>query len=335
MIMPLDDHVFKPAGLLTNKHVQSVLASSKLRRRFLKNQTQNLCDHEQPIILNCGNGVRLHALHSPQSTDLTGSTRAINSSKLIILIHGWEGSAESTYLLSTASALFNQGYSILRLHLRDHGPSSHLNEALFHAARLDEVAGAIRNINERFTYEGYSLIGFSLGGNISLRISQRVEQHQLQLDSIVAISPVISPADTMKALNDGSIIYRQYFTKKWKRALRNKQNHFPDKYDFSDLIAMRTLTEMTEQLVDEHTPYSSTSDYFSEYTLRPGDFSDLVVKTYIIMAADDPVIPYQNFSHFKSNENLKIFSFANGGHCGFIKNWKLNCWLDDALPKIL
>ena len=333
--MSLDKHAFKPQGLLANKHVQSVLASSKLRKRFLKNQARGLREQEQPVLLDCGNGVRLHALHSPQPSDDSQSRQAKHSAKLIILIHGWEGSAESTYLLSTASSLFNKGYSILRLHLRDHGPSAYLNEALFHAARLDEIAGAIRHINALYSYAHYALVGFSLGGNIALRISHRIAEEKLTLDSITAISPVISPANTMKALNDGLIIYKQYFTKKWKRALKNKQRFFPNKYNFSDLIAMQSLSEMTDKLVDKHTPYTTTEDYFCEYTLSPADFSNLSVKTYIIMAEDDPVIPYRNFQPFKSTKNLKIFSFTNGGHCGFIKNWRLHCWLDDALPTIL
>ena len=333
--MPIENDHFKPTGLLTNKHIQSILASSKARKWFLRHQSRALREHEGAMVLDCGDGVRLHALHSPQPRISARPEQAKNNTKLVILIHGWEGSAESTYLLSTASSLFNKGYSIVRLHLRDHGPSANLNEALFHAARLDEVAGAIRNIKSRLPYQTYSLVGFSLGGNIALRISQRSEQERLQLSSVTAISPVISPSDTMDALNDGLAIYRQYFIKKWKRALRAKQNYFPEIYDFSELISKQNLGDMTDQLVENHTPYQSVADYFSQYTLQPRGFNALKVNTYIIMAEDDPVIPKTSFSRFESNAKLKVFSYANGGHCGFISNWKLDCWLDEALPKIL
>ena len=140
--MHAKNQAFQAKGLLANTHVQSMLASSKLRKRLLVNKTRALCEHEQALLLDCGNGIRLHALLSPQPVSAAGFEHADNASKLIIMIHGWEGSAESTYLLSTASALFNKGYSILRLHLRDHGPSANLNEGLFHAARLDEISGA-------------------------------------------------------------------------------------------------------------------------------------------------------------------------------------------------
>jgi len=333
--MPLENYHFKPTGLLTNKHIQSILASSKARKWFLRRQSSSLREHQRSLLLECGDGVRLHALHSPQPRSSSNPDLAKNNSKLVILIHGWEGSAESTYLLSTASSLFNKGYSILRLHLRDHGPSANLNEDLFHAARLDEIAGAIRNIKTRLPYQTYSLVGFSLGGNIALRISQRSEQERLQLSSVTAISPVISPSDTMDALNSGLAIYRLYFTKKWKRALRAKQRYFPEKYDLSELISKQNLGDMTDQLVENHTPYPSVAEYFSQYTLQPSGFTELNTNTYIIMAKDDPVIPKAGFSGFENSEKLKVYSYANGGHCGFIKNWKLDCWLDEALPKVL
>lgn len=333
--MSLDNCDFKPEGLLSNKHVQSILASSKIRKRLLRRQSYELIKHEKAMILDCGEGVRLHALHSPQPRSEACPDHASNNAKLVILIHGWEGSAESTYLLSTASSLFNKGYSILRLHLRDHGPSANLNEDLFHAARLGEIAGAIRNIKNRLAYQSYSLVGFSLGGNIALRISQYSEQEQLTLDSVTAISPVISPSDTMDALTNGLAIYRLYFTKKWKRALISKQNFFPEKYDLNHLIAMNSLPEMTDQLVKNHTPYRSVDDYFAQYTLKADEFTKLKNNTYIITADDDPVIPSSGLQHFKNTPKLKIYSYANGGHCGFIKNWKLDCWLDEALPRVL
>lgn len=333
--MSLDNCDFKPKGLLANNHIQSILASSKVRKRFLRGQSYQLRKHAKTMLLECGDGVRLHALYSPQTGSESKPEYAVNNTKLVILIHGWEGSAESTYLLSTASSLFNKGYSILRLHLRDHGPSANLNEDLFHAARLDEIAGAIRNIKTRLPYQAYSLVGFSLGGNIALRISQRSEEERLQLSSITAISPVISPSDTMKALNSGLAIYRQYFTRKWKRALKTKQNYFPEKYDFSGLISKPNLADMTDQLVENHTPYQSVDEYFSQYTLKASGFTELKVNTYIIMAEDDPVIPNASFKHFESSLKLKVYSYESGGHCGFIKNWRLDCWLDEALPKIL
>ena len=91
---------------------------------------------------------------------------------LVILLHGWEGSADSMYVLSLGSYLFELGCDVYRLNFRDHGPSHHLNEEIFHSCRLDEVVGAVRAIQRALRSTRRST-GFSLGGNFALRVAAR------------------------------------------------------------------------------------------------------------------------------------------------------------------
>ncbi len=322
---------FQPKGLLANTHVQSLLASSKLRKRLMARHAQPLVQAQQDILLPCGDGITLHGL-------LSTNTGHNSNSKLVVLIHGWEGSAESTYLLSSATALYNAGFSVLRLHLRDHGPSSNLNIGLFHAARLNEVIAAIKTINQKFKCftqdSGCYLVGFSLGGNFALRVSQAASEHELKLNHVVAVSPVISPAQTMVALDEGIALYRKYFIAKWKKGLRHKQSCFPNKYDFTPLINMTNLGEMTDHLVEHYTPFNDASHYYSQYTLCSEQFSNMTVPTDLITAADDPVIPVKGLNEFSSLKNFRLRVFENGGHCGFVKNWKLHSWIDDELLRL-
>lgn len=319
---------FQVKGLLANRHIQSMLASSKLRKHLHRNKHENLIDQQVDVILNAGEDVRLHCLYSENSQAKS------NRNKLVILIHGWEGSAESTYLLSAASALYNEGFSVIRLHLRDHGPSSHLNTELFHAARLDEVLSALQDIQERFNYGETYLVGFSLGGNFALRVRQEAENFALKLKHIVAISPVFSPVQTMSALENGTAIYRQYFIKKWKRALKIKAKHFPDIYNFNTLLASRNLSDMTDILITTQTPFSSVQDYFDSYALNPNIIKQSNIQTDILLAADDPVIPIKGSSGFFTTDTFKLRVSDHGGHCGFIQNWRLDSWVDQELLRL-
>lgn len=315
---------FKIKGWLANSHIQSMLASSKLRKRIHAKHHKKLIRQQQDVLLDAGDSVRLHCVFSE-------NTLANKNNKLVILIHGWEGSSESTYLLSAASYLYNSGFSIIRLHLRDHGPSSHLNTELFHAARLDEVLNALKDIQSRFNYEKQYLVGFSLGGNFALRVGNEASKYKLNLQHIVAISPVISPSSTMKALEKGTFLYRQYFIKKWKRALKTKSNYFPDIYDFSTFLASNSLSEMTQKLITAYTPYASVEDYFNSYTLLPSDLEKTQIPTDIILATDDPVIPITDSYDFSSTDLLQLRIYKHGGHCGFIHNWRLESWIDREL----
>lgn len=319
---------FQVNGLLANCHVQSMLASSKLRKRLHRNKHLELINHQVDVILNAGNDIRLHCLYSENHQN------KCNKNKLVILIHGWEGSAESTYLLSAASVLYNAGFSVIRLHLRDHGPSLHLNTELFHAARLDEVLKSLQDIQDRFDYNETYLVGFSLGGNFALRVRDEAKNFALELNHIVAISPVISPVQTMSALENGAAIYRQYFLRKWKRALQIKAKHFPDIYDFNALLESRNLSDMTNILITTHTPFNTVQEYFNSYTLQANRIKQSDIKTDVILAADDPVIPINGSSDFFSTDAFKLRIFDHGGHCGFIENWRLGSWVDQELLRL-
>ena len=73
-----------------------------------------------------------------------------NRSGLALLLHGWEGSAESSYMRMTAARLLEAGFEVVRLNFRDHGDTHHLNQEIFHSNRLDEVVNAAVEVARRF-----------------------------------------------------------------------------------------------------------------------------------------------------------------------------------------
>ena len=124
-----------------------------------------MTDASQEMIIDAGSGVRLLGYHSRQTVS--------QARGLIILLHGWEGSSDSTYILSTGRFFYRRGYDVFRLNLRDHGKSHHLNRGLFHGALTEETNKAVENISRLFPAGPCYLIGFSLGGNFALRIALR------------------------------------------------------------------------------------------------------------------------------------------------------------------
>ena len=217
---------FAAPGWLANRHVQSVWPSLPLRRRGVLRRSGALIAASRSLTLDCGEGVRLSALHATR--EASGRPPA---TRLVVLLHGWEGSADSLYVLSLGQYLYERGYDVLRLNLRDHGDSHHLNEGIFHSCRIAEVVGAVRCIQQRSPARAVSLVGFSLGGNFSLRVGARAAEAGLDLDRIVAICPVLDPAHTLARLENGWALYRRYFVWKWQRSLAMKQLAWPGVYD--------------------------------------------------------------------------------------------------------
>ncbi len=305
------------------------MASIPLRRGLVEKRAHRLLSSSSDVILDCGRGVRLHGYFSPRCETTGGSDRG-----LAVLIHGWEGSSDSLYLMSTGAHLQARGYDVFRLNLRDHGPSHHLNPELFHSNRIHEVVGAVRRIQELFPDRPLSLAGFSLGGNFALRVALRAPSRGIRLRRVVAVCPVLEPANTLEALEKGWATYRQYFLAKWRRSLRRKQDAFPHLYDFRDLRKYETLTALTAYFVEYYSGFSSLAAYLKGYSLTGDVLEGLRVPAHIISAQDDPVIPAGDLSRIARPNSLQVTLTRFGGHCGYIEDLRLRSWAERQIGNL-
>lgn len=308
--------IYRPRLKPKNRHLQSILASAKwrlwpLRKHNPVKDSQLTELIETPL-------ATLQGFYSPHPQD---------DGRLAILIHGWEGSAESTYLQRMAYRLYSEGISVYCLNLRDHGDSHHLNEDLFHSCRLEEVVAAIEQLSQRFTNKKIYLIGFSLGGNFAVRAAA---DDKLNLAGVYAVSPPVNPENSMLSI-EKSKLYGPYFLRKWKRSLTKKESHFPHLFAGTEWQKLNSLQQLTETLVLKHTEFSSIHDYFLGYSLTPEIIKKINNPTQIITAWDDPVIPFADFSTIDRLANIKLITTPQGGHCGFIKNWRLHSWVEDYI----
>lgn len=311
-----------PRGL-RNAHLQSFLASTGPRKWLARRRATALLAASQEEILDCGAGVRLHGEYAEASGHARG---------LAVLIHGWHGNSGSAYLLSAAARLHAAGFSVFRLHLRDHGPSHHLNRELFNSVRLPEVVEAVACVAARHPHERLFLGGFSLGGNFALRVALQAPAHGIPLDRVMAVCPVLDPAHTMAVLGR-SPVYEGYFLRKWRRALRAKLAHFPD-YDYAEALAgLRSLGEMNAFFVPRYTEFTEPASYLQAYALTGERLAALEVPSRIVTSRDDPVIPSADLARLARPAALAIEVAERGGHCGFVRDWRLNGWIEDRMVR--
>ena len=302
---------FLPITGLRNAHLQSILPSLPPRSAITRFRARALRRAGRPELLVCGNGARLLAWfnRSDKSRD-----------RVAVLLHGWEGSADSCYVLSLGTRLLAAGYDLLRLNLRDHGGTQALNHGLFHSCRLDDVVGALRATAQRFGATPLYLAGFSLGGNFMLRAAAEPTL-PASVAGVVAISPVLDPARTLSALEDGSRVYHDYFVRKWSASLRLKQRCWPGDYDFSEHMRSRNLRRMTDELVRAHTEFADVGCYLDGYAITGARLQTLQVPARILTALDDPIIPAADLARLAPTPLLQVEQTSHGGHCGFLSSW--------------
>jgi hypothetical protein len=312
---------FRPPAWLANRHLQSILPSLPFRRSIVERRAAGVMAASRELVLDCGDGVRLMGrLAEPAES---GATR-----RLAVLLHGWEGSSESLYVLSLAQLLFERGYAVLRLNLRDHGGTHALNRDLFHSCRLPEVVGAIARLQALHPDHRLFLAGFSLGGNFCLRVGARARAAGVRIGRIVAVCPVLDPAVTLDALESGPAVYHRYFMYKWRRSLRLKQEAWPDHFDFGALIGDPSLRSMTERMVLKYTDYADLATYLRGYAITEGVLETLEAPAHIILSQDDPMILARDLDRIARPAALELTVTARGGHCGFMDALRGPSWID-------
>jgi predicted alpha/beta-fold hydrolase len=269
-------------------------------------------------------------LHSAHATVADAPARP-----LVMLFHGWEGAADSQYMLSLGSYLFDHGFDIFRLNFRDHGPTHHLNRDIFHSCRIAEVVGAVQAVQKLFAPPSLSLAGFSLGGNFALRVAARAPQAGIRLKHAVAICPVLHPRRTLDALEAGWFVYEKYFVRKWKSSLRIKQRCFPEHFDFGDILRMKSLNDMTDVMVRNHSEYPDMPTYLDGYAIVDDVLANLQVSSHVILAEDDPIIPVRDARFLARSPHLNITTVKHGGHCAFLDRLHTESWVDRTVAGIL
>jgi uncharacterized protein len=317
---------FEPPFWLAHRQLQAILPSVGPRRASVLRRAAPLLGASREWILDCGDGVRLAGYYAAQPA---------GAGDLVLLLHGWEGSAESLYVLSAGQYLWERGFAVFRLNLRDHGATHHLNSELFHSCRILEVVGAVRAVQQRAAARSLAIVGYSLGGNFALRVAVRAPAAGIALRQVIAVCPVLDPVRTLANLEHGPWIYRRYFVLKWRNSLRLKVRAWPGRYDAAVLLAHRSLTAMTENLVLRYTEFPDLRSYLHGYAITGAVLGSLAVPARVIASHDDPIISSADLARLAPSPQLEIETTRRGGHCGFLDHLYTESWADRQVYAML
>jgi len=312
---------FHPPWWMRSSLVQTTFASLKFRKRG----PNPMIDAAQPMILDCEDGVRLKGSFSPHR----------DNKALVIFLHGWEGSQDSTYVVACGRHMYNRGCSVFRLNYRDHGDSHDLNEGIFLSTHFNEIFDGVKQAAALSKGAPVYIVGYSLGGNFALRIARSLLDLSISnLKHIFAISPVVDPWKAAPLI-DTQWLYKRYFLKKWTRSLRKKQKLYPELYDFRKMMKARSVLGITSQVIPAYSKYPTMEAYFNAYRLNEGDLEFCPVPISLITAADDAIIPPEDIMKLRLNSNARRIIHDHGGHNGFFQSVRGPTWYDDYIESVI
>lgn len=241
--------------------------------------------------------------------------------KKVIFFPGWLGHKDSKYLIPLADLLHINNFDIIRIHPIDHGDTEHLNKDFFRATDIQTLIEALEFIGKKYQNNEIHLIGFSLGGNIALRISACESINFLK--STVVISPVIDPEISMRAMDNTSWILKKYFVNKWRRTLRRKMR-LHNISNVEESLRYKDLEKMTEFFTKNFSPHKNVKELFAGYAITQDTINQIKNNTLIYSSVDDPCVPIKPLYSLDQTNNVKFKPQQYGGHCGFIDDFKFN-----------
>ena len=241
--------------------------------------------------------------------------------KKVIFFPGWLGHKDSKYLIPLADLLHINNFDIIRIHPIDHGDTEHLNKDFFRATDIQTLIEAVEFIGKKYQNNEIHLIGFSLGGNIALRISACESINFLK--STVVISPVIDPEISMRAMDNTSWILKKYFVNKWRRTLRRKMR-LHNISNVEESLRYKDLEKMTEFFTKNFSPHKNVKELFAGYAITQDTINQIKNNTLIYSSVDDPCVPIKPLYRLDQTNNVKFKPQQYGGHCGFIDDFKFN-----------
>jgi uncharacterized protein len=250
----------------------------------------------------------------------------------LILVHGLEGSSEAGYARSLAQAALEAGCAVHRFNMRSCGGTEHLSgRTLYHSGQTSDLLFVIRQLRRSAPI---FLVGFSLGGNVVLKLAGELGDSASDLIAgVMAISTPIDLAACVRQLDRPSnSIYARRFVTRLKERIRSKERLTPGLFDLSGLDQVRDIYGFDDRFTARAFGFGSADNYYA--TQSANQFLDRIrVPTLLVQAKDDPLIPFGVYDHpaFSNNPHLRLLATEHGGHLGFISKTKPRFWLDQVL----
>lgn len=241
----------------------------------------------------------------------------------VLLLHGLEGCSESHYLLGLSRKGWKAGYNIIRLNQRNCGGTEHLTPTLYHSGLSQDYSTIIRELSSRDGLEQIWMIGYSMGGNLTLKMAGEVGSTLPALQGVMAVCPNIEPNICVTALERPSNwMYQRYFLKRLKARLQRKSKLFHDVYDLSPLPHIRSMREFDNIYTAPDGGFIDAEDYYRQAGAHQV-LDRIQIPTLIVTAQDDPFIPYSMFfiSAIQHNPHITLLAPSHGGHCGFYQRF--------------
>jgi predicted alpha/beta-fold hydrolase len=242
-------------------------------------------------------------------------------SPTLLGLHGLEGSSEAHYMRGAAHKAFHRGWNVVLLNQRNCGNTEHLTPGLYHSGLTADPITVLRTLIASEGLHTIAVIGYSLGGNLSLKLAAELDEAaDLPIVAVAAVSPTIDLALCVDAIEwRQNVFYQWNFLRGLKARMRRKAAAFPERYDLGPLRRIRTIRQFDEAYTAPAHAFGTAANYYAVASARRVA-PRIAIPALIIAAEDDPFVPISQFQgdEIRSNPRIRVSLQRHGGHCGFV-----------------
>lgn len=246
----------------------------------------------------------------------------------IIFLHGLEGSSEAGYIQSLAQDALLRGFGVHRANFRTCGGTEELCETMYHSGLTSDTRFILQDLQKRNSGPLF-VVGFSLGGNVALKLAGELGATDL-IAGVCAVSTPIDLAMAVKSLDKPSnVLYARRFLKRLGERIRRKSLLAPDLYSPKGLDTVKTIWDFDDRFTAPLFGFGTAANYYA--TQSAVRYLDAIrVPALVIAAKDDPLVPFEMYRHaaFTTNSALTLLEVERGGHLGFISRRRPRFWVD-------
>jgi predicted alpha/beta-fold hydrolase len=301
---------FAPRKFLRNGHLQTLAGNFLPRKAVLPTPEDEL------IVVDPGHQgtppsrVLCHTHWQPEAGRDT-----------VLLLHGLEGSSDSQYVRGNAARFYAAGWNVVRMNMRNCGGTEHECPTLYHSGLSGDVLAVLRHYQQTRGAERWSMVGYSMGGNLVLKLAGELAEDAAPLLCAVAgVSPVVDLAPSSDALHEpANRIYEWKFLRGLVQRYAYKCTLFPQIFDPARSRGVRSLREFDDRVMSPYCGFTGAVDYYHRAaSARVVD--RIAVPTLVLHALDDPFIRMlpETRATLLANPYVHLIETEHGGHCAFL-----------------
>ena len=298
---------FQPRRGLTNGHLQTIIGNFYPRPHF------RCPSKPETVVVDPVDGSRVlcHCNWQPEP---------VRASRLtVLLVHGLEGSSDSRYIKGIAARAWDAGCNVIRMNMRNCGDTDGLTPTLYHSGLSGDVGAVIRNYSSLYGLERVALVGYSMGGNLVLKLAGEWGNRS-PLCAVATVCPAIDLAAGSDALHEPrNRMYEWRFLRGLMRRFRRKAELYPNIYDTQNVGPVRSLREFDDKIVARYCGFKDADDYY--YRAASARVVErIAVPTLILNAKDDPFVRLLPATRaaLLANPNITLIETQHGGHCAYL-----------------